>query len=206
MLRATTLLAAPDGPFADCVLLDFEERRRRRGTLTGRGGLSFLVDLAEAPAAAHGDAYGLEDGRLVEIVAAPEELVEIRATDAYALVRLAWHLGNRHLDTEIRPRALRIRRDPVIEDMLRGLGARVTPIEAPFQPEGGAYGGPAPAAHGQGHGHSHDHAHDHGHGHGHSHGHRHSHGHGHSHGRDHFHDHGVHDHDHDHAASGRETA
>ena len=69
------------------------------------------------------------------MVAAPEPLAEIRAADALALMRVAWHLGNRHLPTELMPKALRIRRDPVIEDMAKGLGARVTPVEAPFNPE-----------------------------------------------------------------------
>lgn len=165
----------------DAVVLDFENRRRRRGTVTAVRGTSFLVDLAETPALAHGDAYVLEDGGVVEIVAAPEELIEIRARDALHLMRLAWHLGNRHLETEISARWLRIRRDHVIADMLRGLGAKVLEIEAPFQPEGGAYSGEA-----SGHGHHHErshHAHDHQ-----------AHGHDH-HGHDH-HDHGRHGHDH----------
>src|SRR5271166_171899 len=86
-----------------------------------------------------GDGLRLEDGRVVEVVAAPEPLSEIRAHDALALMRVAWHFGNRHLATELAARALRIRRDPVIEDMARGLGARVIPVEAPFNPEGGHY-------------------------------------------------------------------
>jgi hypothetical protein len=81
----------------------------------------------------------LEDGRLIEVVAAPEPLVEIRGADPHHLVRIAWHLGNRHLPTQIVGKGLRIRRDHVIEDMVRGLGARVIAIEAPFDPEGGAY-------------------------------------------------------------------
>jgi urease accessory protein len=85
--------------------------------------------------------------------AAPERLVEIAAADADALARIAWHLGNRHLPTELRPGALRIRPDHVIEAMVRGLGGTVRDIEAPFQPEGGAY-----ASHSHGHGHEH-HAH-----------------------------------------------
>src|SRR5205085_11118454 len=80
-----------------------------------------------------------DDGRLIEVVAAPEPLAEIRCKDAQRLVRVAWHLGNRHLPTQIMANALRIRRDHVIEAMVRGLGARVIEIEAPFDPEGGAY-------------------------------------------------------------------
>ena len=86
-----------------------------------------------------GDGLRLEDGRVVEVVAEPEPLAEIRAADPLALTRVAWHFGNRHLPTEITPKALRIRRDPVIEAMAEGLGARVIALEAPFNPEGGAY-------------------------------------------------------------------
>ena len=86
-----------------------------------------------------GDALALEDGRLVEVVAAPEPLLEIRCTDPLHLARVAWHLGNRHVPTQLLAKSLRIRRDHVLEEMLRGLGARVIEIEAPFDPEGGAY-------------------------------------------------------------------
>ena len=96
----------------------------------------------------------LDDGRIVEVVAAPEPLAEIRAAEPAALIRIAWHLGNRHLPTELTRRALRIRRDAVIEEMAKGLGAAVLAIDAPFNPEGGAYAGRA------GHDH-HDHDHDH---------------------------------------------
>ena len=88
-----------------------------------------------------GDALVLDDGRLIEVVAAPEPLAEIRGSDPQHLVRVAWHLGNRHLPTQITARGLRIRRDHVIEAMVKGLGARVIEIEAPFDPEGGAYAG-----------------------------------------------------------------
>lgn len=180
---------------ADTVVLGYDDRHRRRLAMTATRGLSFLLDLAEAVALRGGDALVLEDGRLVEVIAAPEPLVEIRATDAAHLARLAWHLGNRHLPVQIAARGLRIRRDHVIEDMLRGLGARLIEIEAPFDPEGGAYATPA---HGEAH--IHDHAHDHhrghdrDHHHGHDHGHDHGHGHSH-HGHSHAHGH-AHDHDH----------
>jgi urease accessory protein len=112
-----------------------------------------------------GDALALEDGRLVEVVAAPEPLLEIRATDPLHLARVAWHLGNRHVPTQLLAKSLRIRRDHVLEEMLRGLGVRVIEIEAPFDPEGGAYASPS------GHDHNHDsHHHDHSHHHGHDHG------------------------------------
>ncbi|TKT70693.1 urease accessory protein UreE [Afipia massiliensis] len=169
---------------ADTVVLGFDDRHRRRMAMTGTRGLEFLLDLKEAVALRGGDALVLEDGRLIEVVAAPEPLVEIRGTDPHHLVRVAWHLGNRHLPTQIVGKGLRIRRDHVIEDMVRGLGARVTVIEAPFDPEGGAYAGGGHAAHGH---QQHDHSHgDHSHG-------------GHSHGdHDHHHDHGKHDHGHAH--------
>lgn len=156
---------------ADSVVLDFDDRHRRRVVLQGVAGLAFLLDLPEAVALRSGDALKLEDGRLVEVVAAPEPLAEIRCQDAQALVRMAWHLGNRHLPTQILARSLRIRADHVIEEMARGLGAKVASIEAPFDPEGGAYTSHAaaePAGHDHhGHGHDHGHVHDENCGHGH---------------------------------------
>jgi urease accessory protein len=177
-------------PPADTVVLGFDDRHRRRLAMAGTRGLEFLLDLETAIALRGGDALMLEDGRLIEVVAAPEPLAEIRCKDAHHLVRVAWHLGNRHLPTQITARGLRIRRDHVIEDMVRGLGARVIEIEAPFDPEGGAYAdGHAPAAsHGLDHGSSH--GHDHGHSHGHDDAHRHDHHHGEHCGHDHAHHHG----------------
>ncbi len=164
MLRADKVIPAGQwsGAPADTVVLDFDERYRRRLVMTGVGGLEFLLDLGEAAMLRGGDGLRLEDGRIVEVVAAPEPLAEIRAADALALTRVAWHLGNRHLPTELLPKALRIRRDPVIEAMAEGLGARVIPLEAPFNPEGGAYvKAEASAATPHGHDHHHDHGHAH---------------------------------------------
>jgi urease accessory protein len=198
MLHAHSVLAAGawSGEPADTVVLDYDERYRRRFAMSGVRGLSFLLDLPEAVMLRAGDGLKLEDGRIVEVVAAPEPLAEIRGADAAALTRIAWHLGNRHLPTELTKRSLRIRRDPVIEDMARGLGANVVAIEAPFNPEGGAYVRAAAPAHDHehhdhGHDHAHDHAHDHKHDHGHDHAHKHDHEHGHVHGPgcDHDHDH-----------------
>jgi urease accessory protein len=178
------------GEPADTIVLDYDERYRRRIAMTGVRGLAFLLDLPEAVMLRAGDGLALEDGRIVEIVAAPEQLAEIRGADAAALVRVAWHLGNRHLPTELLKKSLRIRRDHVIEDMARRLGASVIEIEAPFNPEGGAYVAAAPV---YGHDHpSHD-AHDHDHPH---------HDHGpapHVHGPDCGHAHHDHDHTHDHS-------
>jgi urease accessory protein len=185
MLRANKVIRAGQwaGAPADTVVLDFDERYRRRFVMTGVSGLEFLLDLAEAAMLRGGDGLGLEDGRVVEVVAAPEPLAEIRATDALTLVRVAWHLGNRHLPTELLPKALRIRRDHVIEAMAEGLRARVVPLEAPFNPEGGAYAeAEASAATPQDHDHHH-----------------HDHRHGYAHDRDHNPSHvDRHHHDHDH--------
>jgi urease accessory protein len=198
MIRATQVRGQhrwTDAP-ADTVVLDFDDRHRRRMTMTGTRGLEFLLDLENAVALRGGDALVLEDGRLIEVVAAPEPLAEIRAADPQHLVRLAWHLGNRHLPTQIMGKGLRIRRDHVIEAMLKGLGARVIEIDAPFDPEGGAYAEAHAHAvahsHAEAHSHahaSHDHAaHDHGHD-DHHHHHdehcEHDHHHGHSHAHDH---------------------
>jgi len=167
---------------ADTVVLDFDDRHRRRMAMTGTRGLEFLLDLAPAVALRGGDALVLEDGRLIEVVAAPEPLLEIKGSDPHHLIRVAWHLGNRHLPTQLMPKALRIRRDHVIEAMVKGLGARVIEIEAPFDPEGGAYAASAHDHPHEHHGHDphHDHHHD-------GHDHHHDHGHGH-HGHSHAHD------------------
>lgn len=161
MIRATHVRPAGDWheAAADTVVLGFDDRHRRRMAMTGTRGLAFLLDLAEAVALRGGDALVLEDGRLVEVVAAPEPLAEIRGRDPQHLVRLAWHLGNRHTDVQILDGGgLRIRADHVLADMLRGLGAHVTAREAAFEPEAGAYD---QAGHGHGHHpHAHDHAHD----------------------------------------------
>ena len=183
MLRATKVLARNAWPAAaaDTVVLDFDERHRRRVAMTCVRGLQFLLDLPEAVMLRGGDALALEDGRLVEVVAAPEPLAEIRCADQHQSVRIAWHLGNRHLPTQIAGTKLRIRRDHVIEEMARGLGAKVVEIEAPFDPEGGAYAG-------GGHGHDDHGRHEHAHG---------AHDRGHEpHGHDQ--DHAAHDHTHHH--------
>ncbi len=108
--------------------------------LTSERRLTFLLDLPRATLLREGDGLVLDDGSIVRVVARPELLVEVSAATAQATVRLAWHLGNRHTDVEIVGERLRIRRDHVLEAMLRGLGATLTEIEAPFHPEPGAYG------------------------------------------------------------------
>ena len=199
MIRATQVLGQhrwSEAP-ADTIVLDFDDRHRRRMAMTGTRGLTFLLDLENAVALRGGDALVLEDGRLIEVVAAAEPLAEIRGADPQHLVRLAWHLGNRHLPTQIMPKGLRIRRDHVIEAMVRGLGARVIEIEAPFDPEGGAYAGGGHAhASAEAHGHASAEAHAHAHAHA-THDHA-AHGHEHHHDEHCDHDHPHHDHSHAH--------
>jgi len=163
-MRATHVVTGDDatGPVHDRVKLDFDGRHRRRMTLRTEGGEELLLDLAETVALADGDRLVTEDGRHIGVVARPEPLMEVSATDPPRLARLAWHVGNRHLPTEIAGPLLYLRHDHVIADMLERLGATVRFVERPFSPEGGAYG------HGrtQGHDHHDDHDHDHGHHHG----------------------------------------
>jgi urease accessory protein len=131
----------------DCVALDAQDRHRRRIVLTGERGTTFMLDLPRATALRDGDGLLLDDGAIVRVAGNPELLVEIAAADPHALARLAWHIGNRHIDVQIVGDRLRIRRDHVIEDMLRGLGALLVPVEAPFDPEPGAYDHPHGAYH-----------------------------------------------------------
>jgi urease accessory protein len=124
----------------DCVALDASERHRRRAVLTGERGTEFLLDLPHATALRDGDGLVLEDGSIVRVAGKREPLVEVTAASPQQLARLAWHIGNRHTDVQIIGERMRIRRDRVLEDMLCGLGAHLAAIEAPFEPEPGAYG------------------------------------------------------------------
>ena len=154
MKRALDVRAAGHWDEASAVYnisLDSHERHRRRVMLRAERGTKFLLDLPKATALHDGDGLVLDDGAIVRIVGRPEPLVEIAAADAHELARLAWHIGNRHIDVEMIGDRLRIRRDHVIEAMLRGLGATLSPVEAPFNPEHGAY---------HQHGHEHSHGHD----------------------------------------------
>ncbi len=212
MIRANFISAkgAWQAKAADSVVLDYDERHRRRVAMTGVRGTEFLLDLPDAVRIRGGDALVLEDGRLIEVVASPEKLAEVRTADGRLMVRLAYHIGNRHAPAEIMLKCIRIRRDHVLEDMVKTLGAKVTHIEAPFEPDGGAYEPVAEAHAGHGHAHAkherHGHAHDHaehvhdehvhdehcGHDHGHDHGDEgkpHDHAHADSHDHTHKHDH-----------------
>ncbi len=150
-MRAIAIKAADSwsGQPADRVVLDYDDRHRRRIAMTGSKGTAFLLDLPSPAELRGGDALVLEDGRLVEVVAAPELLLEIRCADAKHLARVAWHIGNRHVPAQVLNNALRIRRDHVLADLAQQLGANVAAIEAPFTPEGGAY----QSAHDQAYGH-----------------------------------------------------
>ena len=168
MLRATAIvrkLAVKRDKIVDRVVLDHEARHKRRAMLKGEGGLDFLLDLEKAAMLDDGDALKLEDGRLVEVKAAPQRLVEITTGSPERLLRLAWHIGNRHTPAEVADGAIYIEEDHVLVEMVRGLGAATRIVERPFRPERGAY-------HHDEHAHSHDHDH-HGHGHGHDHHHDH---------------------------------
>ncbi|MFA6155233.1 urease accessory protein UreE [Mesorhizobium sp.] len=181
--RAVSVLPAGDAkaeaPYGRAVLPHDERHLRRRAIELSDGG-KVLVDLPEPVALNDGDRLVLEDGRHIEITAAPEDVYDIRARDAVHLAELAWHIGNRHLAAGIEAGRILILRDHVIKAMLEGLGATVTDVSEPFKPVRGAYSGQG------GHGHGHAEAHAHAHGEAHSHAHSESHSHSHA---GHHHDH-----------------
>ncbi|MCC0056697.1 MAG: urease accessory protein UreE [Rhodobiaceae bacterium] len=139
---------------AGTITLDETARHRRRMAFTSDNGIEFLLDLPRAVLLRHGDGLVLEDGRIIEVLAEPEQLLEVRGRDARHLTALAWQIGNRHLAAQIFEDRILIRRDHVIAAMLEGLGASIKETDAPFDPEGGAYGGRH-----EGH-HHHDHHHE----------------------------------------------
>ena len=158
MKRITAIV--PDAPAAgDSVRLDHDLRNRRRMVFTTAGGAAILLDMARAVHLHDGDGLQLDDGSVVRVEAAPEALTEISAPDMPALIRIAWHLGNRHLPTQLAEGHLLIRHDHVIEAMVEGLGGRCRAIMAPFDPEGGAYAGAGAVESSHHHhgGHHHDH-------------------------------------------------
>ncbi len=154
MQRATSITRHFHNP-AGAITLDETARHRRRVKMVSDNGIEFLLDLPKARLLRHADGLVLDDGRVIEVRAAMEPLYEIRARDARHLTAIAWQLGNRHLPAQIFEHRILIRRDHVIAEMLAGLGAEVTEIEAPFDPEGGAYEHEAAHSHNQ-HGHHHD--------------------------------------------------
>jgi urease accessory protein len=149
LIRAVEIL--PPGKWlgsaaVDHLVLTFDERHRRRLRYVACGGTTFLLDLPRAAVLRAGDGLRLEDGRIVGVEASPEQLVEVTAVDAATLVRLAWHIGNRHVPAQLEPDRILIRDDAVIVNMLHGLGATVTPVMAAFTPETGAYDSSGTAA------------------------------------------------------------
>jgi len=218
MLRATSVVrkaAVKADRVVETLTLDHEDRGRRRLALKGDAGLDILLDLDKPTALSDGDAVKLEDGRLVLIRAAAQSLLEIRADNPLRLMRVAWHIGNRHTPAEITADALYIENDHVLAEMVRGQGCAMAVVERPFQPERGAYDHDhadcdhPSHAHGKHDHHGHDHhGHDHSsHAHGHaeadSHAHADAHAHTHAHGDDCGcgHDHHGHDHGHKHGAA-----
>lgn len=193
MPRATTIIAAHDArglAAADSVLLDHTQRAG--GTLSVATVKGQALNFAFQGRLHHDDVIALDDGSYVEVVARPEALLEARAADVSALARIAWHLGDRHIPVQLLPNRIRALREPATEELLKALGAKVTPLEAPFEPEGGAYEVPSGHDHHHGHEHHQDHEHHH-----HAHGDACGCGHDHTHDR-HDHDHGHHGHGHHH--------
>jgi urease accessory protein len=151
-MRSETVLPAGTWDAAhatDRVLIDFDRRHRRRLMLTTEAGAELLLDLPQAVRLRDGDGLKTET-RLVRVVARPEPLAEIHAHDEGELIRIAWHLGNRHLPVQLMGDRIRIRADHVIEEMVEGLGGHVDRIEAPFDPEAGAYAAGGHHHHGDG--------------------------------------------------------
>jgi urease accessory protein len=119
------------------VVLSFEQRQKSRLRAKLESGEEVALALPRGNVLRGGDVVKTTDGRAIEIVAAPEKLLHIESS---SLARIAYHLGNRHVAVQIGDGFLRIAEDHVLEDMLRRLGARVSHVEAPFEPEAGAYG------------------------------------------------------------------
>ena len=144
MIRAASVirrLAVKPALVADRITLDHEARGRRRLAMTTDGGLDFLLDLPRPANLGEGDALALEDGRLVEVRAAEEELLEITAGSGLRLAKIAWHLGNRHTPAEVTEDAIYVAPDHVLAEMVRGLGGTARAVRRPFRPEQGAYHG-----------------------------------------------------------------
>jgi len=188
VIKIDKLLPAPHGiaPVlvrrAPKLVLPFGERSKSRLRAVLDNGAEAALFLPRGTVLRGGDLLVAEDGTFVEVQAAPESVLQVTATDPLALMRAAYHLGNRHTPVEVGRDYLRLEFDAVLADMLARLGVQATRAELPFEPEAGAYGGghkhghdatfaedyaAAQAVfhdhHGHDHGHSHDHGHDHGH-------------------------------------------
>ena len=170
---------------APTVELDWDTRQKSRFDATDSTGRALGVFLPRGTVVRGGDVLVAEDGSLVRVQAAPQPVLRVTHCSHHGtpfdLLRAAYHLGNRHVQLELKPDHLQLEPDHVLADMLRQMHLIVTEASAPFEPESGAYAAATlSAAHGHALDHGHDHAHDHGHSH--DHGHDHSHGHGHVHG------------------------
>ena len=155
MIRATSVLSTGtwDATRAvDIILLEFDLRHRRRLMLHTEAGAELLLDLPRTARLQDGDGLVLENGNIICVHAKPEPLLEIHAHDPGALVRIAWHLGNRHLPVQLMSNRIRIRPDHVIAEMVQGLGGDINSVQAAFEPEAGAY-----TADHSSHHHEHDH-------------------------------------------------
>jgi urease accessory protein len=131
----------PEEAAVDTVTLPFSDRHRRRIRLVADTGAPFLLELARAQYLAEGDGLELDNGSYIRVCAASEPVIEIAAIAATDLLRIAWHMGNRHLPVQVVEGKLRIRADQVIASMVEGLGGQVTRSDAPFDPEIGVYAG-----------------------------------------------------------------
>ena len=192
MPTATTIVrraAVRADRIADTVSLDHAAREAVAGSLVAEGGLDFAVALTKAAPLEDGDALRLDDGRLVAVRAATEDLLEVRAENPARLMRLAWQLGGSHVPAEIAADVLYVPATPATAELVRGQGCHASPVSRAFRPERAAHDHST-----CGHDHSHDH---HGHDH-HGHDHHHAGDHGHDHAHDHGHQHSHHDHAHDH--------
>ena len=168
MRRATTIIPKGNERLIETqgfnsITLTREERYRRRIACKSDEGDTFLLDLAEATYLTDGSGLELDDGSIVIVRAASEDLLKVTAPDSATLMRIAWHIGNRHTPAEVTTQAIYIQPDHVLADMVRGLGGTAIQVARPFEPEGGAYGGHGSLEHGHHHGgkhhhHSHDHA------------------------------------------------
>lgn len=173
MPRATSVISAKERGnrvAADTVILDYTQRSTAQGRVKSASGQTIELGLHGGVRLRTDDLLALDDGTFVEVVAAAEPLIEARAPDLAALARIAWHLGDRHIQAQLLANRIRALREPDVEKLLAALGAKVTMIEAPFEPEGGAYAPQTQEHKHHDHGHDHhDRAHDHGHHHGHAH-------------------------------------
>jgi urease accessory protein len=148
-------ILATDG-VDDRLVAPFDLRQRSRVRVTLASGVEAGLFLERGTVLRHGDCLRTRCGRVVRVEAAPEQVLTVRADSPTALLRAAYHLGNRHVLLQIGPDWLRLGFDPVLRDMLAGLGVRVIEEEAPFEPEAGAYHGVHAHRNGDG-----DHAHGH---------------------------------------------